>query len=89
MTLIAKLSMHKIYIMHRSFNPWSPIHYISNIGKTLRKNIDFRRFECFFKAAPPIFKDIVNQRLEIVRAINFAGYMYISHCEWTNTRRLN
>jgi hypothetical protein len=67
----------------------SPIYYISNIGKMLWKNIDFRRFECLFKAALSIFKDIVNQRLGIVRAVNVAGYMYISHCEWTNTRRLN
>jgi len=35
------------------------------------------------------FKDIVNQRQGGERAMNYAYFMYISLCDWTNTCRLN
>jgi len=56
-TLIAKLCIHKIFIIHHSFNSRSPIYHISNIGRIVVEKHRFSAvFRCVYEAALLILK---------------------------------
>jgi len=56
-TLIAKLCIHEIFIIHRSFNSWSLIDYISNIDRMVVEKHRFSAvFWCVYDAALSILK---------------------------------